>query len=180
MNCFFEYKAPTLVNCAISIIIIVANFIVGFFKFFFWQIYFSKIKAKPLINPSFVIRNGRVLQIPSIDVVVGDLLKFTAGDMIEVDGIIVFERDLEIDESDILDIDISRKKVGYSFFKFSKKSHKSFILLSGSYVLKGEGTMIVCCVGKNTLLQRQTSPANNVSIKILINLILKGFIPYET
>lgn len=139
-----------------------ANFIVSFFKFFFWQIYLSKIKSKPSNNFTCVIRNGKTFQIPSNEVVVGDLIKFKAGDMIEVDGIIVFERNLEIDESDISDIDVSKKKVGYNFFKFSKKSHKSFILLSGSYVIKGEGTMLVCCVGKNTLLQRQIYPAHNV------------------
>lgn len=162
MNFFFDNLVSTPINCAISIVIIAANFLLSFLKFFFWQIYFSKIKSKPLNNFAVVIRNGEILQIPSIDVVVGDLLKFKAGDMIEVDGIIVFEKDLEIDESDILDINVSRKKVGYNFFKFSKKSHKSFILLSGSYVLKGEGTMIVCCVGKNTFFQRQTDPNNTV------------------
>jgi Ca2+-transporting ATPase len=142
-------------NFAISIIIILANFFISFSKFFFWQIYFSKLQKKPTTNFLEVIRNGEIQKICSSELLVGDLLKLKPGDMIEVDGIVVREKDLEIDESEIFDINISRRKVGYNFFKFSKKSHKSFILLSGSFVLKGEGIMLVCCVGKNALYRRQ-------------------------
>ena len=46
-----------------------------------------------------MLRNGKEEEIPSVDIVYGDLVILNEGDKIPADGIIVHSSDFEIDES---------------------------------------------------------------------------------
>jgi Ca2+-transporting ATPase len=52
-----------------------------------------------LASTARVIRDGREIEIPAIDVVVGDLAVVSAGDSFPADGVIVDGRELQVDES---------------------------------------------------------------------------------
>ncbi|MEO9964221.1 MAG: cation-transporting P-type ATPase [Reichenbachiella sp.] len=60
---------------------------------------------------SVVVRNGESIEIDSKEIVPGDLLSITAGDMISADGIIISAFHLEIDESILTGESVAVKKI---------------------------------------------------------------------
>ena len=108
-------------------------------------------KIDKIINKKevIVIRNKIKVKILEDDLLVGDILLFKAGDIINEDGIAFDDTNAEIDESNI----INDKKYCLKNSEFKFINHKIIstpIIFSGSKVIKGYGKMIVCTVGDNT------------------------------
>lgn len=118
------------------------------------QIYYQRkrfTKIDKIINKKevIVIRNKIKVKILEDDLLVGDILLFKAGDIINEDGIAFDDTNAEIDESNI----INDKKYCLKNSEFKFINHKIIstpIIFSGSKVIKGYGKMIVCTVGDNT------------------------------
>ena len=76
-----------------------------------------------------VVREGRERAIDPAEVVVGDIVAVAAGDQIVVDGVVIGDGVLELDESLLTgEPDLIRKRAGDR-------------LLSGSYCVTGGGRM---------------------------------------
>ncbi|XP_058252253.1 plasma membrane calcium-transporting ATPase 1b [Hemibagrus wyckioides] len=87
-----------------------------------------------------VIRGGQVIQIPVVEIVVGDIAQVKYGDLLPADGILIQGNDLKIDESSLTgESDHVRKTLD-----------KDPILLSGTHVMEGSGRMLVTAVGLNS------------------------------
>jgi Ca2+ transporting ATPase len=86
------------------------------------------------------IRNGREVELPVRDVLVGDLLLVETGDILCTDGILVAGCDVKVDESHL---------TGESD-DVPKDPHSRPTLLGGSKVLSGFGRMLVTAVGPNS------------------------------
>ena len=97
----------------------------------------SKIKVK-------VIREGRMIEIPVEEVVVGDLVFLSYGDKIPADGILM-DGNLTVDESSIS----GESKESYKIPKEGIITRKNQ-LFRGSVIYQGEGVMEVTTVGVNT------------------------------
>jgi len=107
---------------------------------------------KALSSPNAkVLRNGQVIQIPSKEVVVGDILNLDAGDYVPADGRILESHSLQINESsltgeslavtkDIEPIDNDDVPIG----------DKINMVFSGSFVTYGRGAVIVTNIGMET------------------------------
>ena len=64
-------------------------------------------------QPVKVRRNGRVMEIPRRDVVVGDIILVEVGDEIPADGKLFFATDLQVNESQLTDLyEVARCKGG--------------------------------------------------------------------
>lgn len=112
---------------------------------------FYKLNKELRQKKVVVIRNGEENQISIEDVLVGDLLKLKPGDIIEVDGILIGKGKLQIDESAFTGASTLLNKISFWEMKDDKITYKATpILLSGSEVVNGNGTMLVCAVGLNT------------------------------
>ncbi|WP_297890521.1 HAD-IC family P-type ATPase, partial [Sulfurihydrogenibium sp.] len=85
-----------------------------------------------------VIRDGKRKDIPVENVVVGDVVILTAGDIIPADCILVDSKDLFVNESML---------TGESYPVEKEKGQKLFM---GSYVLSGYGKAVCVQTGKNT------------------------------
>jgi P-type Ca2+ transporter type 2C len=87
------------------------------------------------------------------DLVVGDVIKLQAGDIVPADCVIINEQDLVVDESKIAEDELNKepKWQRYEEGKDPERMRKSLIydpfILSSSLVLEGSATVIVCCVG---------------------------------
>ena len=86
-----------------------------------------------------VIRDGKNVSISRYDLVVGDVVRLSIGDIIEADGIFIQGFDVSTDESALTGEPIA----------ISKSSTAPFIL-SGSSVQAGQGTYLVLAVGVNS------------------------------
>ncbi|CAD8083816.1 unnamed protein product [Paramecium primaurelia] len=145
---------------------------------------FQKLYHKLDESKQQVIRNSKVQQIDSKELVVGDILFFNIGDLLQVDGLMVSGSEVKMDESTVTGESDSIRKLPYNeiteylMMKSSqsqqmknsnqlKKQLKnaSPFMISGTKVMDGTGTMLVLTVGQNTcagktklLLDQETPP----------------------
>ncbi|XP_051854545.1 plasma membrane calcium-transporting ATPase 4 isoform X1 [Antechinus flavipes] len=87
-----------------------------------------------------IIRNGQIIQLPVVEIVVGDIAQIKYGDLLPADGVLIQGNDLKIDESSL---------TGES--KLVKKTLASDpLLLSGTHVMEGSGRIVVTAVGEHS------------------------------
>lgn len=133
-------------NTIVILIVICMNAILGTIQ---------EIKAqksleglKRLSSPKAkIIRDGRTVEIDSIDVQVGDRLLLEAGDMIVADGNIEKNYSLKVNESAITGESVSVEKTDKVF--------------SGTYVTYGRAEIIVTQIGMDTEIGKIATMLNN-------------------
>ncbi|EKX40742.1 hypothetical protein GUITHDRAFT_75356, partial [Guillardia theta CCMP2712] len=95
-----------------------------------------------------VIRDSAVEQVLNKDLVVGDVVLLSAGDMVCADGIILDQSDLQVSEQSLTG-ESSPKRKGSSLC--APSAHLlSPAIFSGTFVQEGEGKMVVLAVGPST------------------------------
>ena len=82
-------------------------------------------------------RGGAIVQLPVVELVVGDIVQVKCGDLLPADGIIIHSNDLKVDESTL---------TGESD-PVSKGIDVDPMLLSGTHVMEGSGRMLITAVG---------------------------------
>ncbi|KAK3932602.1 Plasma membrane calcium-transporting ATPase 3 [Frankliniella fusca] len=97
----------------------------------------SRIEGENKVN---VIRQGELKQIPTGDIVVGEICQIKYGDLLPADGILIQSNDLKMDESSL---------TGESDHVKKSEKHNPFVL-SGTQVMEGSGKMLVTAVGVNS------------------------------
>ena len=115
-------------------------------------------KLKEMIKTtSAVIRDGEESEIPMEEIVVGDIIRLNAGDMIPADVRIISSKDLFISESSMT----GESEVVEKFSKLSKETKNKEILshfelenlaFMGTNVTSGTATAIVLSTGNDTVL----------------------------
>lgn len=109
---------------------------------------FQKLKRELNHSSVLAIRDG-VQKIISIeDILVGDILKLSIGDIVHVDGFLFGDGKVGMDESPVNgDSDIMWK---VNNFEIKDKKYYCPFIFSGSQVVDGQGYMVVAAVGDNT------------------------------
>lgn len=92
---------------------------------------------------STVIRNSKVMQIPTHEVAVGDLCVIEEGKMINADGEIVYSNDFSINEASL---------TGESFSVFKSQDTEDRNVYSGTLVVSGLAVFEVTKIGASTKL----------------------------
>jgi len=105
---------------------------------------FRKLSAKTAEVSCTVIRDGKEHEVSIYDIVVGDLMRVKTGMIIPADGLVIKANGLRIDESSKTgESDLVKKE------PFSQENEKcNPFMLSGAKVEEGNGSMIICAVGK--------------------------------
>ena len=103
-----------------------------------------------------VLRNGMEIIIAKNELVVGDFLIVNSGDILPVDGYLI--------KSHSITLEIDHKKVKYMNIDFTKENHNGTpLIVSGSRIIKGFGTILVIVVGNDTVLtKRKIQNLNNM------------------
>ncbi|XP_027721213.1 plasma membrane calcium-transporting ATPase 1-like, partial [Vombatus ursinus] len=87
-----------------------------------------------------VVRDGQILEVPVKDIVVGDVVPVSYGDMLPADGVLLQAQNLKMNESSLTgELDMVKKSLDLDP-----------ILLSGTYVMEGWGKILVTAVGPNS------------------------------
>lgn len=102
-----------------------------------------------------VIRSGQTFEVSAYDVVVGDLLRLEAGDLIPADGILVSGYNIRCDESSITGESDTRKKtpandIGRLQNTGAHLENLDPFFVSGCKVIEGVGTYMVTGVGEHS------------------------------
>ena len=110
---------------------------------------YDKIKSEKKCK---VIRNNKEEIISNRDILVGDILSLNKGDIVEVDGLFTQEKMIGVDESPIITVE-NKYKIKYKSnnFKYDKEKNNYIcpFIFAGTYIVEGEGYMLVTAVGNN-------------------------------
>ena len=101
-------------------------------------------------DPVKVIRNnGNTVEIPKLDVVVGDIVIINTGDEIPADGLLLESTTLQIDEASLTGEPVCSKTTIESEFS-AHATYPSNMVLKGTRVMEGHGVFEVKAVGDKT------------------------------
>lgn len=137
-------------SSVVIIVVIVLNSILGTVQHIKAEKSLNSLKAMaaPIAK---VLRNGETIEIPSREVIVGDILILESGDYISADGRIIQSHGLQINESSLtgesLAIDKMANIINETDVALGDKKNMVF---SGSFVTKGRGQVIVTSIGMDT------------------------------
>ena len=135
-----------------------------------WQMerQFNKLNKKHNDRTVKVIRSGKSAEISVFDLMVGDVMHLTTGDLIPVDGIFISGHGVKCDESSATgESDLLKKVAADDVFAALQDMHKNKtsnpevekldpFIISGSKVQEGTGTFLVTAVGVNSSYGRTT------------------------
>lgn len=106
---------------------------------------------KKLSSPKTkVIREGRKIEIDSVDVVPGDIVVLEAGDLIVADGRIIHNYSLQVNESSLTGESTNVEKTDKSLSKELALADRKNMIYSGSLVTYGRADVVVTSTGMNT------------------------------
>lgn len=99
--------------------------------------------------PVKVLRDGQFIEIPKMDVIVGDLVRLESGDEVPADGILEHSRQLRVDESAFTGEPSARK----SHLPSDADPHATYatnLLLRGCTILEGYALLRITAIGTDT------------------------------
>ena len=106
---------------------------------------------KSLSSPSAkVIRDGNKIEIPSKNVVPGDIVVLEAGDMVVADGRILENFSLQVNESSLTGESTNVDKQDWNISEEVPLADRTNMVYSGSLVTYGRATVLVTGTGMNT------------------------------
>ncbi len=124
---------------AISSIMLI-NGIISFFQEYSAERSFEALQSL-CVTTSKVVRDGHMREIPSADIVPGDLVLIEAGDQVPADGQLVYATQLAIQESALTGESVA-----------VHKGIKKTLVFSGTHVVSGKGRFIATNTGVHTEL----------------------------
>lgn len=108
---------------------------------------FIKLNLQTNLQNVIVIRSGEEMEIPAKDLLVGDIMTVSPGEIFPVDGILVKGGPLSVDESNISG---ESKLINKEVLRAGDTSVSPF-LTSGGKVCEGNGHVLVCAVGAHSV-----------------------------
>ena len=111
--------------------------------------------SKMIVNTATVIRDGLEQELPIDELVVGDLVKLSAGDMIPADVILFESRDFFVQQSGLTGESDAVEKLALN--KATNQNVDSFLeaeslAFMGTNVISGSATAMVLAVGDDTMM----------------------------
>ena len=176
--------------------IFIAIFIATTVGFYFECDAARKFRVLTAINedqPVKVRRNGKVMEVPRRDVVVGDIILVETGDEVPADAVLVEAVNLQIDESSLTGEPLTSKSVTDAQSQqsadtasqlsslnlqhsadaiiqhsslntqHSSEAYPKNVILRSTMVMNGRGTAIVTCVGDSTEIGKVATEATEAT-----------------
>ena len=111
-----------------------------------------------IVNTATVIRDGQESEVPIDELVVGDLVKLSAGDMLPADVLLLESRDFFVQQSSLTGESDSVEKKAYLIPGDSQANKSPLeaeqLVFMGSNVVSGSATALVLVTGNHTLIGR--------------------------
>ncbi|EFC48833.1 predicted protein, partial [Naegleria gruberi] len=161
--------------------IILVNVVIGFVQEFRSENSMQKLKSLQETT-STVIRDGRVVEIKSKFLAVGDLIELNEGDHIPADCRVVYSAQLSCLESILTGESEPIKKnpqtiVPKPLPDYNVLGDRFNMVFGGTVITKGKGKAIVTCTGMNTELGAIAQSLNKSNDSKFKNAIVKFFAP---
>ena len=111
--------------------------------------------SKMIVNTATVIREGQSLEIAIEDLVVGDMVKLSAGDMIPADLLLIESRDFFVQQSGLTGESDSVEKLALSKMNqsnFDSLLEAEALAFMGTNVISGSAKALILAVGDDTMM----------------------------
>ena len=133
---------------------------------------FQKLNAMATAKDVHVYRGGDLIKMSVYDLLVGDVVQISTGEIFSVDGVLIEGSDISVDESSLTgETDAVKKKVPSSY---DRKEHSPF-LISSSKLMSGTGLMVVLAVGRNSyygkLKEKITQDQDETPLQIKLSIL---------
>lgn len=147
---FVSFLLGEVESTIVIMIVVILNAILGTVQHVKAEQSLDNLKA--LTSPiAKVMRNNQLVEIPSEEIVVGDLLMLEAGDYINADGRLLESHNLHINESSLTGESIAVAKSTDPIRKQNITiADKKNMVYSGSFVTNGRGIVMVTAIGMQT------------------------------
>ena len=133
------------------IAVIIINAIIGFFMEFQAERSMEALKKLTSV-PARVVRDSKITEIPSEEVVPGDILFVEGGDMITADARVILASQFETDESALTGESLPVEKNTKILAQDVSLAERHNMLYKGTFVTKGNGRAVVVHTGMITEL----------------------------
>ena len=109
---------------------------------------FQRSNNKATARDIYVYRGGDRIKILVCELLVGDIVQISPGEILPVDGILIVGNDIQVDESSMTGSAYEiKKRVPVTY---DKQERADPFLISESKIMSGSGIMVVAAVGKNS------------------------------
>ncbi len=125
-------------------------------------------------QPVKVLREGKTVEIPRREVVVGDVVIVETGDEVPADGKLFESTDLQVDESSLTGEPMTNKEVSSEKSEVrGEEAYPKDMLLRSSMVMGGSGRYIISAVGDETEIGHVARQATELTgVKTPLNIQL--------
>ncbi|MHB1376570.1 MAG: magnesium-translocating P-type ATPase [Candidatus Humimicrobiaceae bacterium] len=137
-------------DAIIILIIILISSLLGFWQERGADNAVEKLLSRVQINAA-VLRNGKEIEIPSNEIVPGDIIMLNAGDLIPGDMVLIESKDFYVNESALTGESFPVNKLPGEVEKDSSISKRINTLFMGTSVTSGIAKAVVVNIGKNTV-----------------------------
>ncbi len=150
---------------AISILaVILVNALIGFLMELQARNSMNALKEMDVAH-SKIIRDGKIVDIPSDRITIGDILSLEAGDVVPGDGYLIASNQLQCDESSLTGESLpSDKNIG-KLSKDTALGDQCNMVFKGTSVTNGNGKAVVIGIAQHTQLGIITSLVENAEEK---------------
>ena len=156
-------ESPSYANIVVIVVLVLVSTFLEFFEVFRSNNAAEKLKELVQAN-SIVVREGKKEKIPNKEVVVGDTVILSAGDMIPADSRIIESKDLYVGQSSITGESDAVRKVATTEIKsiedIDSISDLDNICFMGTNVISGSAKAVVIKTGDNTYFGKVASTLN--------------------
>ena len=141
---------PDITDSLIIIMIVILNALLGVVQENKAEKAIDELK-KMTVPSARVIRDGRIREIPSVQVVPGDVLVLEAGDMVCADARLIETAGIKADESALTGESVpSDKNPNLKFEENTQPGDRKNMVFSSTYITGGKGRAIAVSTGMNT------------------------------
>ena len=138
-----------LTDATIILAIILGSSILSFFQEYRASNAVEELRAKVQIK-SIVLRDGKLEEMPARMIVPGDIIKFSAGSFISVDGLVLEANEFSVNEAILTGESIpAEKEPGILAEDFSTEERTNCVFM-GTNVHRGTATVLAVATGENT------------------------------
>ena len=142
------------------LVVILVNALIGFLMEMQARSSMNALKQMDIIK-SKVIREGKLEEIPSENLTLGDIVVLEAGDLIPGDGRLTVVNQLKCDESSLTGESIPTEKNIEKLVKDTELGDQLNMVFKGSSVMNGNGKAIITGIAQNTQLGTITALVEN-------------------
>lgn len=137
------------IDAVIILLIVIASSVLSFFQEYSASNAIEELRAKVQVK-SVVLRDGKAVEIPSGQLVVGDIVMLSAGSLVPADGLVLECLDFYVNQSILTGESLPAKKSSEAVSEDADMENRTNCVFMGTNVNNGSATIIITETGQNT------------------------------